>query len=821
MSPDRIATLEAENARLRAALDAATGAERRALQTGLRSTPAGHDVLFSAVEKTRMPMILTDPNQPDEPIIFANRAFQDLTGYSSEELVGRNCRFLQGPGTDRTQVAEIRAAIAENRDIAFPITNYRRDGTPFINDLYISCVYDETGRLLYRFGSQLDITPAWRTNEDLKRSESRYRTLFDTIDEGFCVIEFLDGPHGPLSDYVHLEANPAYHEHTGLPSMVGKRLRELVADEAETWLQRYLGVWHTGQPIRFEQELVATGRHLDVAAFRIEPRELRQVAVLFRDVTARRTAEIQLRQFNETLEQRIAEAMAERKILADIVESTDGFVQVVDPDLRLLAINRSAAREFKRAFGIRPIAGDRLVDLLAHLPDQQEPVLALWSRALAGEEFVETGQFGADARDRHHYEMRFGTLRNADGHRIAAYQFGYDVTGRVQEQARLVEAEEALRQSQKMEAVGQLTGGVAHDFNNLLTIIRGSVELLRRPGLPEARRDRYLDAVSETVERAARLTGQLLAFARKQALKPEVFDVVARVRGVADMVDTVTGSRVRVVADIPPGPCAVRADISQFETAIVNLAVNARDAMNGEGTLTLTVRCCQPLPAIRIHPAQDGAFTAITLADTGAGIASEVAERIFEPFFTTKEIGKGTGLGLSQVFGFAKQSGGDVDMRSELGRGTAFTLYLPEVPPDQMIAERVPAAEQPTMDLSGLCILVVEDNTEVARVAVQILQDLGSETVWAPSAEAALAELERSPRRFDVVFSDVMMPGMGGVALARELRRRWSDLPVVLTSGYSEVLAQEGADGLELLHKPYSARELVEALQRVGARSRT
>ncbi len=262
------------------------------------------------------------------------------------------------------------------------------------------------------------------------------------------------------------------------------------------------------------------------------------------------------------------------------------------------------------------------------------------------------------------------------------YCVARDVTEQRDRMMRLAQAEEALHQSQKMEAVGQLTGGVAHDFNNLLTIIRSSVDFLRRPDLAEERRRRYLDAVSDTVDRAAKLTGQLLAFARRQALAPEVFDVVARLRSVAEMLDTVTGARIRVVTRVPGTPCYVRADVSQFETALINMAVNARDAMRGEGTLTLRIDCAVAMPAIRGHAAAAGPFAAMSLSDTGSGIAPEVLGRIFEPFFTTKEVGKGTGLGLSQVFGFAKQSGGDVDVASRLGEGTRFTLYLPEVSPE-------------------------------------------------------------------------------------------------------------------------------------------
>lgn len=389
---------------------------------------------------------------------------------------------------------------------------------------------------------------------------------------------------------------------------------------------------------------------------------------------------------------------------------------------------------------------------------------------------------------------------------------------RVEERtARLVEAEAALRQSQKLEAVGQLTGGVAHDFNNLLTIIRSSVDFLRRPNLPEERRTRYMEAVSETVDRAAKLTGQLLAFARRQSLKPEVFEIGDRLKRVADMVDTVTGTRVRVVTEVPDTACYIRADVSQFETALVNMAVNARDAMDGEGVLTLRLTCQVTLPPIRGHAGNDGTFAAISLTDTGTGIDPEQLGRIFEPFFTTKEVGKGTGLGLSQVFGFAKQSGGDIDVASIAGAGTTFTLYLPEVEPETREGRAVEEAISAPDDGIKRHVLVVEDNLDVGRFATQILQDLGYETTWATSGEAALDELGPMADRVDAVFSDVVMPGMGGIALAHELRRRRRrpELPVVLTSGYSHVLTQEGDHGFQVLQKPYSADQVSRTFRRV------
>jgi PAS domain S-box-containing protein len=407
-----------------------------------------------------------------------------------------------------------------------------------------------------------------------------------------------------------------------------------------------------------------------------------------------------------------------------------------------------------------------------------------------------------------HYESR---LRHRDGSYrwfswvAAAVDAELFCTGRHVTEAKEAEdalraAEDQLRQAQKMEAVGQLTGGVAHDFNNLLTVIRGSTELLRRPGLSDDRRIRYLDAIADTADRAGKLTGQLLAFARRQALTPETFDVRDALRPLRDMIGTLIGSMIRVVVETPDAPCFVHCDRTQFDAAIVNMAVNARDAMAGRGTLSIAVTAA-------------GDSIAIALTDTGTGIAAAEIAQIFEPFFTTKAVGVGTGLGLSQVFGFAKQSGGEITVASIVGDGATFTLALP-------VAAAVPAATPPPAETRGplrtdACVLIVEDNPEVGAFAVEAFAEIGCRTAFAASADAALAELARAPDAYDLVFSDVVMPGMSGIELAAEIDRRYPDLPVILTSGYSDALAADGTEGRELLRKPYTLADLARTVHRI------
>ena len=374
--------------------------------------------------------------------------------------------------------------------------------------------------------------------------------------------------------------------------------------------------------------------------------------------------------------------------------------------------------------------------------------------------------------------------------------------------AELETANEALRQAQKMEAIGQLTGGIAHDFNNMLTVIRGSADVLQRGGLDDAKAQRYLQAIADTSDRAARLTSQLLAFARRQALKPDVFEVGERVGAIGDMLRTILGGRINLEIETRCADCFVEADAAQFETALVNMAVNARDAMEGEGTLVIEVGSVETLASPAGSPVELG-YASVKFTDSGHGIAAENLGRIFEPFFTTKETGKGTGLGLSQVYGFAKQSGGEIEVSSKPGLGTTFTLLLPRVAARRQVEG---AASEPSPDarIDG-CILVVEDNSEVGHFAEQALTDLGFETRRATTAAEALALLENGGK-FDVVFSDIVMPGQSGIDFAHEVRKRWSDLPVILTTGYSDALAMQHEHSFPVLHKPYSLEALSAAI---------
>ena len=520
------------------------------------------------------------------------------------------------------------------------------------------------------------------------------------------------------------------------------------------------------------------------------------------DITAAKRSE-------EVLERRVAEALLEKKLLADIVEGTDAFVQVVDLGFHWMAVNRAAADEFERIYGVRPRVGASMLDALADKPDHQEAVRAVWARALAGEEFTEVGEFGDPGRDRRFYEMKYNVLRNAAGERVGAYQFVYDVTQRIAEQRRLQDAEEQLRQSQKMEAMGQLTGGVAHDFNNLLTPIIGSLDLLVRRGLGNERERRLIDGALQSADRAKVLVQRLLAFARRQPLQPVSVDVCALIKNMAGLIGSTLGPRIDIelllADDLPPA----RADTNQLEMALLNLAVNARDAMPDGGVLTIAANkhSVQTGDRTTLRP---GDYVRLCVADAGVGMDEETRRRAVEPFFSTKGIGKGTGLGLSMVHGLLAQLDGKLAIKSAPGRGTTIELWLP-ISPAPLGVEDVATPKAMGRRGQGKALLV--DDEELVRMSTaDMLMDMGFEVVEAGSAEEAL-RLVRAGTVPDLLVTDHLMPGMSGVDLVRELREQRPKLPVLIVSGYAE--AEGIAPDLPRLTKPFRNAELADTVRDV------
>ena len=509
-------------------------------------------VFFAAVEMTRMPIILTDPRQEDCPIVFANNAFLDLTGYEEGEVLNRNCRFLQGSATDPAAVTELRDAVRERRAIALEILNYRRDGSPFWNAVFMAPVFDHDGALIYFFASQLDVS---------KRRES----------------------------------------------------------------------------------------------------------------------------------------------------------------------------------------------------------------------------------------------------------------------------EQSLRQAQKMEAIGQLTAGLAHDFNNLLQIVNGSLERMGARRADEAAFVRHHAAAVAAVERGARLTHQLLAFARRTRLEPKGVDLSQLVNSFGELLETSVGQRIHLNLDLQRRLPQVRVDPSQLEMALLNVVVNARDASPDGGAITVTTRAIHLNGDAQARQLEPGDYVMLSVRDEGTGMPPHVKARATEPFFTTKGPGSGTGLGLAMAQGFVQQSGGQLEIDSEPGRGTTIRMIFPRMVSEREEPERRRGYQtQPVDDAAPPLILVVDDSREIADMACDALAEIGYRVMVAYSAEEALERFDEALRVRDtvrLVFSDVLMPGgANGLMLAEQVRQRDPSVPVLMTTGYNDEMSLDGpqAMALEVLGKPYKRSEMIDRVQAVlrnGART--
>jgi signal transduction histidine kinase/CheY-like chemotaxis protein len=525
---------------------------------------------------------------------------------------------------------------------------------------------------------------------------------------------------------------------------------------------------------------------------------------------ARREAVTALEKLNATLEAQVAERTAERNLLAKIVEETDAFVNVLDLDYRWLAFNRAGATEFERVFGVRPKVGDRMLDLLDDQPGQRAAVEALWSRSLAGEEFTTVAEFGDLRRlpHRHSYEIKFNALKDDEGRRIGAFQVVTDITDRVRAQAKQAELQEALRQSQKMEAMGQLTGGVAHDFNNLLTPIVGALDMLQRRLTLAPREARLVDGAIQSADRAKTLVQRLLAFARRQPLQSGAIDVPALVAGMSALVASTTGPRIIVQSDVPVDIPPALADANQLEMALLNLCVNARDAMPDGGTIAIAAQAERPPADVAVRR-RDETHIRLSVTDTGAGMDEETARRAVEPFFSTKGIGKGTGLGISMVHGLAAQLGGALTIDSRPGSGTRIDLWLP-ISKDASEPTRV--AERSRSETFKGRVLVVDDESLVRMTTADMLQSLGYETEEAEDAHEAERRL-LDGERFNLIVSDHLMPGMTGVELARRIRERFPEVLVLIVSGYAE--AKGISPDLPRLGKPFRQAELADAIKKL------
>ena len=531
--------------------------------------------------------------------------------------------------------------------------------------------------------------------------------------------------------------------------------------------------------------------HVVLDAIRDEKGVLLGFAKVTRDITAKREREQEL----FASEQRF-------RLLVEGVR--DYAIYMLDTDGRIT--NWNAGAEAIKGYSANEIVGQNFsVFYTEEDRNSGEPQRAL-ATALSEGKYEREAQRVRKDGSLFWAHVVLDPIFDDEGTHIGFAKITRDVTEPRRAQEELESTREALAQSQKLQAIGELTGGIAHDFNNLLTVIAGAGDfLLRNSHLSHDKQRRYLEAIVETTGRATALTNQLLAFGRRQRLVPEVMDINLRIDAFAEMVGRILGSPIKLTVRLEADPAMVEADVTQLETALLNAIINARDAMPDGGEVTISTFNCE---------LEGGTAVCLSVADTGHGIPKADIGRVFEPFFTTKEIGKGTGLGLSQIHGFAAQAGGRAEIDSTEGQGTTVRILLPATA--KAVAEA--SEDEASVDLpSGLRILVVEDNPHVRAFATQLLGDLDCNVVAVEGGPEALDMLANE--RFDLVFSDVVMPRMSGIALARAVERDHPDVPVLLATGYSEELLGVKSKQQAVLLKPYNATSLGRAIsQRLAAR---
>ncbi len=735
---------------------------------------------------------------------------------------------------------------------------------------------------------------------------------------------------------MHVEANPAAGEQVGLAEVEGRTIRELAGEEAQPWIDLYGEVLRTGKAIRFEKEFRPTGRFLELAAFRIEPASRRQVAVLFKDLTERRTAERALREseaqfrafaqavpnqvwasqpdgylywFNEQvyLYTGADEGSLDGKEGWGAIVHADDVAQAAETWGRALRSGQAYRAEFRirradgewRRFAVHaePVRDDTgeitrwvganidiedirrqgeelervndiLSDLLTGATAERDQLWTLstdmlaradyegglsavnpaWTETLGWTEqelltnpyadiidpedteatvaaLTRMRETGRPTRFQNRIQSKDGVWTpidwtvapEPDGENFIAV--GRDLTEDKAREHQLMQAQDALRQSQKMEAVGQLTGGIAHDFNNLLAGISGSLELLQKR-IGEGRLGgvkRYITAAQGAAERAAALTQRLLAFSRRQTLDPKAIDVNRLISGMEDLIRRSAGPTVKVAFVEADDVWATRIDPSQLENALLNLCINSRDAMMPDGG-QLTIETANNTLDDNAAAELDlppGQYVSLSVTDTGTGMSPEIIAQAFDPFFTTKPLGQGTGLGLSMIHGFVRQSGGQVRLRSEVGKCTIFCLYLPRFM-GEIGEESAAQGPHSAVEGHGETVLVIDDEPTVRMLIVEVLEEAGYRTLQAGDGPSGLALLHASPQ-VDLLITDVGLPGgMNGRQVADAARETRPGLKVLFVTGYAENAAVGDGlrdDGMEVLTKPFVMSELGEKIR--------
>ncbi|MGE6372307.1 PAS domain-containing protein [Stutzerimonas stutzeri] len=690
-------------------------------------------------------------------------------------------------------------------------------------------IRDEHGRAVRMIGAMLDLTRVRAAEAALRQSEERFSAILQTIEAAFAIVQVkFDADDRPV-DYQFVEVNPAFERQTGV-DLHGKWVTEFAPELERFWFDAYGHVAKTGEPASFESYAQAFGRWFDVRAVRVGAPADRRIAILFNDVTQRHDAEDRLR---------VSESLARENVQrVQLALAAGAIIGTWNWDLRT---DRFTVDEgFARGFGLDPALGRERLSLeqiitSVHPEDRPGLIAAIDEVIARGGAYAH--QYRVRRADGRYYWIEAngrvdhspegialsfpGVLIDVEDRRsieaerdraTAALRALNDTLElRVAERtAELIHAEEKLRQSQKMEAVGQLTGGLAHDFNNLLAGISGALDLM---GMRIAQGrlndiDKYMLAAQSAAKRAAALTHRLLAFSRRQTLDPRPLDVNLLVEGMTELIQRTVGPSILVETVSAPDLWSASVDASQLENAILNLCINSRDAMPDGGRIIIeTANQWLDAEAALANDLPAGEYLSLTVTDTGTGMAPGVIAKAFDPFFTTKPIGEGTGLGLSMIYGFAKQSGGQVRISSELGKGTSMCIHLPRYHGEAGASTAAPA--QSAAALTGSCgtILIVDDEPTVRLLLTDVLGDLGYTLIEAADSLTGV-KLLQSDVGIDLLITDVGLPGgMNGRQMADAGREVRPGLKTLFITGYAESAALGNSSlgaGMQVLTKPFS-----------------
>ncbi len=690
-------------------------------------------------------------------------------------------------------------------------------------------IRDEHGRAVRMIGAMLDLTRVRAAEAALRQSEERFSAILQTIEAAFAIVQVkFDADDRPV-DYQFVEVNPAFERQTGV-DLHGKWVTEFAPELERFWFDAYGHVAKTGEPASFESYAQAFGRWFDVRAVRVGAPADRRIAILFNDVTQRHDAEDRLR---------VSESLARENVQrVQLALAAGAIIGTWNWDLRT---DRFTVDEgFARGFGLDPALGRERLSLeqiitSVHPEDRPGLIAAIDEVIARGGAYAH--QYRVRRADGRYYWIEAngrvdhspegialsfpGVLIDVEDRRsieaerdraTAALRALNDTLElRVAERtAELIHAEEKLRQSQKMEAVGQLTGGLAHDFNNLLAGISGALDLM---GMRIAQGrlndiDKYMLAAQSAAKRAAALAHRLLAFSRRQTLDPRPLDVNLLVEGMTELIQRTVGPSILVETVSAPDLWPASVDASQLENAILNLCINSRDAMPDGGRIIIeTANQWLDAEAALANDLPAGEYLSLTVTDTGTGMAPGVIAKAFDPFFTTKPIGEGTGLGLSMIYGFAKQSGGQVRISSELGKGTSMCIHLPRYHGEAGASTAAPA--QSAAALTGSCgtILIVDDEPTVRLLLTDVLGDLGYTLIEAADSLTGL-KLLQSDVSIDLLITDVGLPGgMNGRQMADAGREVRPGLKTLFITGYAESAALGNSSlgaGMQVLTKPFS-----------------